>query len=957
MTRIPAATYRLQFSRQFTLRDAVQVVPYLAELGISDVYASPLLASRGGSLHGYDIVDFSRLNPEIGSEDDLGALAAALAERGMGLILDIVPNHSCVADSANAWWWDVLENGPSSPYANYFDIDWHPPKPELGNRVLLPFLGEQYGRVLENQDIRVRFQGGSFMAEFYERPLPLAPRSWRHILEPVLERLRLHLPERHPQHMELESILTALAYLPPRESGEPAKVRERLREKEVIKRRLATLYEGSAEVRSAVDKMLTEINGRLGDPDSFQRLESLLADQVYRLCFWQVATDEINYRRFFDINELAAIRVEDPEVFRAVHGYVFSLVRRGWVTGLRVDHVDGLYDPAHYLRAVQEHGADASEAEHQGHPLYVVLEKILVGNERLSPDWPVHGTTGYDFLNALNGLFTDPRHARYFAASYHRYAGHDQDVAELLATCKKLIMNVSLSSEMYMLTCRLDLISEQHRESRDFTRESLRFALREAVARFPVYRTYVRPNGVVGDWDRANVEQAVAAAKRRNPAVSPSIFDFIRQVWLLEHPAGLTAAECEARLQFVLRLQQLTGAVMAKGLEDTLFYRHFPLLSLNEVGAEPGQFGVPIAEFHARNATRQRTWPHTLVATATHDTKRGEDARARITSLSEIPGEWFGAVERWMEMNLALKTRAGGADVPDRNDEYLLYQTLVGAWPAAPAAAPSAGFVERIASFMTKAVREAKTHSSWINPNVPFEDALRRFVEGVLDPSRSGAFLMDVQRFLRRIGGPALHNTLGQVVLKITAPGVPDFFQGSELWDLSLVDPDNRGSVEFGSRMAMLSQLGREAGRDPGGLLRRLLAHPEDGAAKLYVTWAVLRFRRAHEALFREGNYLPLETAGALEDHVCAFARRWGDGLAVSLVGRLLMGLGTATQGVPGADTWRGNRVLLPDDLAGAQLRDVLSGTLVASRCIGGRWTIALEEAFQLMPIALLATA
>ncbi len=526
LARIPVATYRLQFNRHFTLREAAALVPYLAELGISDPYASPLLAARAGSLHGYDVVDPSRLNPELGTDEDLEAFARELRARGMGLLLDIVPNHMCVADPSNRWWADVLENGPSSPYARYFDIDWHPPKTELADKVLLPFLGDQYGRVLENQELRIVFQGGAFLVEVYDKLLPLAPRSWRRLLEPALGALRRTLPEADPHRMELESILTALEYLPGREETAPEKVRERTREKEVIRRRLAALVEASPDVRAALERSLEDVNGR-GDPRSFDRLEALLEDQAYRLCFWQVATDEINYRRFFDLNELAAIRVEDPEVFEAVHGTVLEYVRRGWVTGLRIDHVDGLYDPLAYLRSLQGAAARALGApEDPGRlPLYVVVEKILMRDERLSPDWPVHGTTGYDFLNVLNGLFVDPLGAEALGDFYRRFAGGAADVREALATCKKFIMHVSMASELFMLACRLDAISEQHRWSRDFTRESQRFALREVTAWFPVYRTYIRGDGeawTAATCGRRSSKRGGGAPPRARPSSSSS---------------------------------------------------------------------------------------------------------------------------------------------------------------------------------------------------------------------------------------------------------------------------------------------------------------------------------------------------------------------------------------------------------------------------------------------------
>lgn len=947
------ATYRLQFNRHFTLRQAADLVPYLAELGISDLYASPLLAARPASLHGYDVVDPTRLNPELGTEVDFEALAQELRRRDMGLVLDIVPNHMCVADPSNRWWADVLENGPSSPYARFFDIDWHPPKAELANKVLLPFLGDQYGRVLENQELRIVFQAGAFLVEVYDKLLPLAPRSWRRLLEPALDSLRRSVPESDPHRMELESILTALEYLPGRDETRPEKIRERKREKEVIRRRLAALVEASSDVRAAVDRSLEDVNGRRGDPRSFDRLEALLEDQAYRLCFWQVAADEINYRRFFDLNELAAIRVEDPEVFEAVHGAVLEYVRRGWVTGLRVDHVDGLYDPVAYLRALQEAAARARGAAEDPArlPLYVVVEKILMRDERLSPDWPVHGTTGYDFLNVLNGLFVDPRGAEALGDFYRRFAGGAADVREALATCKKFIMHVSMASELFMLACRLDAISEQHRWSRDFTRESQRFALREVAAWFPVYRTYIRGEGeAISPEDRRHVREAVLEARRRSPATSPSLFEFIRQVWLLEHPDGLTEAQREERRQFVMRLQQFTGRVMAKGLEDTLFYRHFPLASANEVGAEPGRLAASPEEFHARNAERVISWPHALLATSTHDSKRSEDVRARLNVLSEMPGPWAEAVERWRRLNRTHKSIVEGREAPDANEEYLYYQTLVGAWPlGAPSPAERGEFARRIEEYMVKALREAKLHTSWITPNEPYEAAAREFVRRTLDPVASAAFVADVASFQAPVSRAGILNALSQTVLKIASPGVPDFYQGTEIWDFSLVDPDNRRPVDYERRRALLASLRDEEAAAPHGLAARLLARPEDGRVKMHVMRASLRFRRAARDLFERGSYVPLAASGTRAAHVCAFARRLGARAAVVAAGRFFLALGAAERPPVGLGAWGDTALLLPADLVERTWRDVLTG-----RRIPAGSKPALADLFAELPVALL---
>jgi len=654
---LPTSTYRFQFNHNFTLKQASALIDYLSDLGITDCYASPLTLARRGSLHGYDVTDHSIINPEIGGEEQLVEFACGLRFRSMGLILDTVPNHMCITHPSNGWWTDVLENGPSSPFARFFDIDWDPPKADLKNKVLLPVLGDQYGKVLENQQIKITCEGGTFALHFYEFVLPVAPRTWTLLLEPVLEKLRPILGESDSAVVELASIVTALTYLPLRTETDQARVKERLREKEVIKGRLSALTETSADVRAAIDVSLTEINGVKGDPRSFDRLERLLEDQAYRLSFWGVATDEINYRRFFDINELAAIRVEEPEVFDAVHRLTLRLVQQGLITGLRIDHVDGLLDPGQYLRLLQKRCAEAQarNIEHphsavdsgRAYPFYVIAEKILTGPERLSKDWPVYGTTGYEFLNMLNSVFVEDRNGEQFRDLYGRFTGAQPDFRELVYQCKRLVLRASMSGEQNMLARRLDRISEQHRWSRDFTLNSLGRVLAEVIACFPVYRSYVTATGELTDDDRRYIRSAISHAKRRNPALSPSAFDFLASVLLLEHPKGLDEAARAERLQFTLQFQQLTSPVNAKGYEDTALYRFYPLASLNEVGGGPAPFGLSVQAFHAGNVRRLEEWPHGLSATTTHDTKRSEDVRARINVLSEIPDEWERVIWRW----------------------------------------------------------------------------------------------------------------------------------------------------------------------------------------------------------------------------------------------------------------------------------------------------------------------
>lgn len=974
--RIPSATYRLQFNREFTFAQAAAIVDYLHELGISDCYASPLLLARSGSPHGYDVTGHSRLNPEIGTEEEFIAFAERLKAREMGVMMDVVPNHMCIAGGENRRWNDVLENGPSSQFAEFFDIDWQPPKPDLANKVLLPMLGEQYGRVMENQEIKLSYQRGAFSAHYYETRLPVSPRSYTQILELVLSRLREEVGEYHAQVLELESIITAIRHLPPRTETDPAKIKERRREKEIIKRRLASLTATGEAARSALREALREFNGAKGDPRSFDRLEALLAAQAYRLSYWRVAADEINYRRFFDINELAAIRVETPAVFASVHEVILRLMKQGFVTGLRIDHVDGLLDPAQYLRDLQRASLNAlalarSEAETgrsvrglpnrqlaelasaNNNPCYVVVEKILGQHETLRQDWPVHGTTGYEFLNMLNGVFVDSGRASAFRRIYERFTGNDAEFDDLTYECKKLILRVALSSELNVLARRLDRISEQHRYSRDFTLNSLQYALGELIACFPVYRSYINAEQTaVTLEDRGHILTAVRAAKRRNPATSPSLFDFIGSILVLDEPDGLTDAERAMRRNFVSRFQQLTGPVMAKGLEDTAFYRCYPLASLNEVGGEPGRFGVSLESFHSQNQRRARQWMHSLSATSTHDTKRSEDVRARINVLSEMPGRWYRAVRRWQNLNRAKKAQLDEAQVPDANEEYLLYQTLVGVWPLLPLEDEAhARFVQRIEDYLIKAIREAKLHSSWINMNEGYEQAVRQFIRAILEPTESNDFLKSFAEFQPAVARAGMVNSLSQTLLKITLPGVPDLYQGTEVWDFHLVDPDNRQPVDYARRRELLASLPESASPR---LADDLLRHMPDGRLKLYLTRQALRFRRAHRELFEHGEYVPLRARGEHKTNVIAFARVIPKENVLVAAARFPTRLGEAGQYPVGAKAWKTTMLQLPEGGKPGCYRDILTGRDVCTFAQEEKILLPVAEVFAHLPVALL---
>jgi (1->4)-alpha-D-glucan 1-alpha-D-glucosylmutase len=958
----PSATYRLQFNKSFTFEQAIGLVEYLDELGISDIYASPFLMARPGSVHGYDVTNHAKFNPEIGDEESFVRLAQALDQRRMGLIADVVPNHMCISHSSNVWWWDVLENGPSSPFAHFFDIDWRPPKEELVNKVLLPVLGDQFGRVLENQEIQIVFNEGQFQVAVYGAPLPLAPGTWTMILDPAAAKLREKLGASHEHVAEMESIITSLGHLAGPTETDEAKIRERQREREIVKRRLTGLLESSPEAGQAIQDALADINGRKGEPGSFDRLERLLESEAYRLSFWRVAMDEINYRRFFDINDLAAIRVEDPEVFSSVHALIFDLVRRGYIRGLRVDHPDGLFEPEKYFRFLQDACKASSKASNGGSQpnganrmFYVVAEKILTGHEPLRTEWAVQGTTGYGYLNLVNGLFVDHTKEKAFQQLYRRFTGWTAAFDDLVCDSKRLILQVAMSSELNVLARKLDRISEQHRWSRDFTLESLRDALREVLAVFPVYRTYVRSGQTeVDSQDRRQVTSAIREAKRRNPAISESVFDFIQSVLLLERTSGVDDTQQAERQMFVMRFQQLSSPVMAKGVEDTAFYRYYPLASLNEVGGDPARFGVSTNEFHRRNLIRRELWPNSMSASSTHDTKRGEDVRARINVLSEIPGDWYRAIRRWRGLNVAAKTVVGDRPAPDANEEYLLYQTLVGTWPLLPMNAEEhEAYIRRIDGYTQKALHEAKIHTSWINPNAGYEEAVTKFVERVLEPSPDNAFLQELRQFQAPIARAGMWNSIAQALVKIASPGVPDFYQGNEIWAFDLVDPDNRRAVNYEARGKMLASLRAQAARDRAALMDRLRENPCDGAIKMFITSEALRFRRDHPELFFQASYTGLAPEGTRARHVVAFARATENQMVVALTGRFFLKL-CNSHGKPIGDVWGNTAVALPKKVGHESFQNVFTGQTIKPRLSDGRMVLPLNEVFSQCPVALL---
>ncbi|HEX4129958.1 MAG TPA: malto-oligosyltrehalose synthase [Pirellulales bacterium] len=959
---VPSSTYRLQFSAHLRFCDAAALAGYLERLGVAAVYASPLFRARRDSAHGYDVIDHNTVDPEFGNEADFQRFAEELLRHRLGLVMDVVPNHMGIDDPNNRWWQDVLENGPGSPYAKFFDIEWHPPKETLQETVLMPVLGDQYGKVLENQELRLVYRDQRFYVEYYQRRFPLATDTWATLLGHALKQHLQDLPADDPGRMELESILTALTHLPARTETDPERQRERQREQEVTRRRLATLLSEQPAIHKAVDATLVDFNGTKGDPRSFDLLEGIFAQQSYRLCYWRVAADEINYRRFFDINELAALRVEDPEVFRTVHRMIFNFISQGWVQGLRIDHPDGLLDPEQYLDSLQQGCREArlagGHAEDVDRPTYVVVEKILTGDEELPVPWRTQGTTGYDFLNQLNGIFVDRQSARPIKETYTRFTDVSLRFADIYYQAKRTILAVAMSSELHMLARRLDRISEQHRFSRDFTHASLQRVLGEVIACFPVYRSYVRAETrYVSDTDGIRIKEALRTARRRNPGINQTLFDFLGSILLLEDPDGLSDAQRAERRSFVMRFQQLTGPVTAKGLEDTAFYRAYPLASLNEVGGEPQRYGFSVEEFHRRNQSRADTWPLAMLATSTHDTKRSEGVRARINVLSEIPDAWQQALDRWHALNRGHKTQIEGTEAPDSNEEYLFYQTLVGTWPLSPLnEAGRKEYVDRLVAYMLKAGKEAKVNTSWMNPDEAYDAAIEHFVRAALEKPDENRFVQEFAAFAETIAIPGVTNSLSQTLLKIASPGVPDFYQGTELWNFRLVDPDNRQPVDFALLDRWLAEMQVAHQQDPLPLAAELVSHWRDGRIKLFLTWKSLEFRRQNADLFLRGAYAPLAADGAQAEHVCAFARSSQGAWAVTVAPRLTYKLQHAPGQPLTAEAWSGTSLPLPPE-APRQWRHVLTGeTLVAELLDGddGTARLNLAEVLARFPVALL---
>jgi (1->4)-alpha-D-glucan 1-alpha-D-glucosylmutase len=891
----PRATYRIQLTPAFTFDDAAAMAPYLQALGVSHVYASPYLRAMPGSVHGYDVVDPRQVNPELGGEAGHARFCAELGRHGLGQVLDTVPNHMAIGPE-NPWWWDVLENGPASRWAMTFDVDWAHPEPHLRERVLLPVLGDHYGRVLEAGDLRLDWSGTRFTIRYHDQRFPVAPRSLDELLALAAERAG---------SPELAFLADAFGALPPSTVVDPAVRERRHRDKEVLSERLTALAATDPRVSEAIEAVVAATNA---DVDTLDRM---LERQNYRLAWWRAARRDLGYRRFFDVTTLVGLRIEDPRVFAETHALVLEWLASGVIDGLRIDHPDGLLDPEGYLRRLRWASPRA----------WIVVEKILEPGEELRRSWPVAGTSGYEFLRRVNGLFVDPAGEAGMVSLLAQVTGEARPFPDIARAAKQAVLDEVLGSELGRLTALMLDVLERLRRHRDHTRHDLHEALRAVLVAFPVYRTYVRVDtaddgrrvATVAPEDEAVVAQAIETAKLLRPDLPADLFDILGDLLLLRRPGD------ELEEELALRFQQLTGPVMAKGVEDTAFYRDLRLVSLNEVGGDPGAFGTTPAAFHEANRLAQERWPLSMLTTSTHDTKRSEDVRARLSVLSELPDEWTRVVGQWRRMGDPYRSR----DDPDGHAEYLLYQTLVGAWPIG---------MDRLGPYLVKALREAKLRSSWTGADEAYETAVLAFAEGLLEDK---AFRASLDAFVRQVLRPGRVNALGQLLLKMTSPGVPDIYQGTDLWDLSLVDPDNRRPVDVDARRRLLARLTGRTPPTPETLAARLSDPREPGTPKLAVLHAALAVRaRLPEAFGASATYAPLTATGPAADHVVAFVR---SGSVVTIVPRLTVRLAAA---------WDGTRLALP----AGRWRDELTGEVHA----GGRTAHQVERLLGRFPVALL---
>ncbi len=956
--RIPSATYRVQVNLNFRFADAEALIPYLHDLGISHLYASPRFKARRGSSHGYDVSDPLRINSELGTEEEFDRLVRRLRQYNMGLLLDIVPNHMA-ASSENPWWMDVLENGRASRYAAFFDIDWEPEGVKVSaieqGRVVLPVLGAPYSEILRNQGIRLHFDDRGFFFQYEDNRFPVNPSSYGQILRFCIEHLQ-NEPQSSPATIESLQQLQLVSHDLPQTRNGAILADERDRMVHELKSALWRLHQDDSSFRQVLDGTLHELNGTPGDDASFRRLDELLSIQAYRLAHWRLAATEINYRRFFDINDLISLRIEDPIVFAARHAAIMRLIQEDKISGVRIDHIDGLLDPLEYLERLKSIPISNNHGDSDASSIYTIVEKITSGQELLPDQWPCDGTTGYDFLNALNTLFINPEGYRLIHENYCRFASISKTFSETWYECEKNAISQLFAADLQLLAHRLGRLAAADIFGKDVPVPDLIRGLKEITASLPVYRTYYR-SPALSERDRPFLEQAFSDARRRAPALSDALFHFLRRVFFAELP--LETEEVRASwLAFILRWQQFTGAVMAKGLEDTALFVHHSLISVSEVGNNPfhDQLRFGTDAFHEFNAATLANRPHTLVTTTTHDSKWSGDLRARVNILSEMPYEWAKCLRRWSRLNSSRKTKLDGRLVPTPNEEVIVYQAMLGIWPAGGAGEHERTCLHsRLETFLFKAVREAKTDTDWLHPNEPHESALRRFLASLFSASLEDSFWVDFLRLHRQIAFLGACNAGSQTILKITCPGVPDFYQGSEMWNFSLTDPDNRRPVDFRACQSALHELKTASVSLEETWLAELLRNWPDGRLKLYLTTRLLNFRRAHPALFATGEYIPIPVRGRRGNSVFAFLRRRNDEWLLVAVPRLL-GTLSKIRGFPIArEIWESTTLDLPAG-SPSSWAGVLTNDHPPVRVSEGALAMPVSELFRLLPFAVLSS-
>jgi (1->4)-alpha-D-glucan 1-alpha-D-glucosylmutase len=923
--RIPNATYRVQLNPAFTFAHLAEIIPYLAELGISDVYASPIFRAAPGSSHGYDVCDHNEINPELGGHEGLEKVSRLLRERGMGLVVDFVPNHMGIEGTSNRLWLDVLENGRASRYANFFDIQWNPRQAALQDRIIVPTLHDFYGRVLESGDFRVAYEDARFWIYYRTLRFPLCPESYGLILD----RLAWLRNPGSPVSHQLQKMAEQFRSLPRLGTADDeAQIRERRRASDALRVELAHLIEDE-HLEADVTETLGALSGDRTNPDSFDPLHQLLEEQNYRLAFWKTGTHEINYRRFFAVDTLVGLRMERQEVFDESHRLLKELIGEGTITGVRIDHIDGLWDPAEYLRRL------AALAPSPEAPFWLLVEKILTEKEALRPDWMTHGTTGYDFTGSLIDVLIAARSESEFTRIYRDFAGGAVNPDEQAYRLKLYVMDELFPNALDSFAFDLEARVKTDRRWRDWTLAELRPAMSRIIACLSVYRTYRVTGQPTVPEDIRVVDRAVAEAMRLNRAPDALPYHFIRDIWTGRYPDRKAGEELRAWAEeWICKLQQYTGAIMAKSMEDTFFYRYVRLFAANEVGHHPAEFGRPVADFHEDNRRRLEAWPAAMLGTSTHDTKMSEDVRARLLALSEIPERWDQAIHRWSKLNYGAKTLVSNLLAPDANEEYLLYQILLGAWPLEEDGIDEA-FRTRIKDYMHKAMAESKERTNWVTPNQPWIDACDKFIDRVLDRKSSAPFWDDFVPFAAQLAGQGMKMSLVQTALKLTCPGVPDIYQGTEVWDFSLVDPDNRRPVDFSARAKLLEGLDQAS-------VPHLFEHWQDGGIKLRLIRALLRFRREQPALFQRGNYTPLQVSGPHANRFVAFHRQEGERRLLVVALRRLEQDGLIDLG----EICREGALSLPPPAPA--WRELLTGRELPSAA-----ELPLSELFDLTPVAL----